>query len=67
MSMKNNDLLDDYADSDDEDENALKADMPIRTGALVNLDARRRLEEYQDQRELARLIRDEFDFLDEVG
>lgn len=67
MSRKNNDLLDEYTDTDDEGENALKADMPIRTGTLINLDARRRLEEYQDQRELARLIRDEFDFLDELG
>ncbi|MDH5216359.1 MAG: hypothetical protein OEX19_01585 [Gammaproteobacteria bacterium] len=67
MAAKNDDLIDDYVEDGDEDENALRADMPVSTKTPINLDARRRLEEYRDQQELARLLRDEFDYLDEIA
>ena len=33
----------------------------------VNIDARRRVENYQEQRELKRLINDELDYLDDIA
>lgn len=67
MAVKSDDLIDDYSEDGDEDENALRADIPVSTKMPINLDARRRLEEYRDQQELARLMRDEFDYLDEIA
>ncbi|MDH5257130.1 MAG: hypothetical protein OEX07_03955 [Gammaproteobacteria bacterium] len=57
--MKINDLIDD----DYEEEEAL----PEVEDKAVNLDARRRLEDYREKRELERLLNDEFDYLDDIA
>ena len=67
MTVKNDDLIDDHIEDGDEDENALRVDLPDSIKTPINMDARRRLEEYRDQQELARLLRDEFDYLDEIA
>ncbi|MDH3327489.1 MAG: hypothetical protein OEM38_12340 [Gammaproteobacteria bacterium] len=52
--MDNKELVD--VTLDDEDVSLFQSKAPI------NLDARRRLEEYREQRELERLLKDEFDY-----
>lgn len=50
----------------DETEASDSADEPERVVKLVlNLDARRRLEDYREQREMEKLLKDDFDDFDD--
>ena len=58
--MKNNDLLDDDFDVEEINE---QDDVAEKNTGTINTTARRRLEDYRDQRNLERLIMDDFDYL----
>lgn len=62
--MDNNELLDDDFEADDIDDSDDMAEQPKTT---FNLDARRRLELLKEQREMERLLKDDFDFLDDIA
>lgn len=62
--MENNDLLDDdFEGGEIEDQ----SDSAEKVTGTINIDARRRLEDYRDKRELERLLKDDFDYLDDIA
>lgn len=69
--MGNNDLLEDDDNLDDVNDTSTEIDVEDevieKMKSTINIDARRRVEDYRDQRELERLLNDEFDYLDDIA
>ena len=64
MSKGNKDFLSEGFDAEEIDD---QSDIVETIKTTINIDARRKVEDYQEQRELNRLINDEWDYFDDIA